>query len=311
VIWVNTWGISGSFFLLIYAGLLIATWAWVLAARQRAGGTAGTSAAIGEGPLELGPYEVAMLNGGGRLALAAAVCQLKENGSLTLNEDGKSLVVSEPLPANADPVEGWLYDCVKNSAAAAAPQVLDEASAEGVLGPIRDRLRGLGLMPTDRQVVSMRWQVLWFAPLLILGAARVIAGTANHHPVFFLVVLMLVSLGIAISLARQPPDRVLSTSTAARLFFLPRTTGAGMSLLKSLRTQVPGGEDSSVPGSGRLAGQVALTGIGALVLADVALASMLGPVAGSGWSGSGFGGGGTSCGGGGGGCGGGGGGCGG
>jgi hypothetical protein len=45
-------------------------------------------------------------------------------------------------------------------------------------------------MPTDRQVVSMRWQVLWFAPLLVLGAARVIAGTANHHPVFFLVVLM-------------------------------------------------------------------------------------------------------------------------
>ena len=169
-----------------------------------------------------------MLNGGGRLALAAAVCQLKENGSLTLNEDGKSLSVSEPLPANADPVEEWLYDCVKNSAAAAAPQVLDEVSAEGVLGPIRDRLRGLGLMPTDRQVVSMRWQVLWFAPLLILGAARVIAGTANHHPVFFLVVLMLVSLGIAVSLARQPPDRVLSTSTAARLFFLPRTTGAGI-----------------------------------------------------------------------------------
>jgi uncharacterized protein (TIGR04222 family) len=156
-------------------------------------------------------------------------------------------------------------------------------------------------MPTDRQVVSMRWQVLWFAPLLILGAARVIAGTANHHPVFFLVVLMLVSLGIVVSLARQPPDRVLSTSTAARLFFLPRTTGAGTRLLKSLRTQVPGGEDSSVPGSGLLAGQVALTGIGALVLADVALASMLGPVAGSGWSGSGFGGGGTSCGGGGGG----------
>jgi uncharacterized protein (TIGR04222 family) len=298
----NTWGISGSFFLLIYAGLLIATWAWVLAARQRAGGTAGTSAAIGEGSLELRPYEVAMLNGGGRLVLAAAVCQLKENGSLTLNADGKSLGVSGPLPANADPVEEWLYDCVKNSAAAAPPQVLDEVSAEGVLGPIRDRLRGLGLMPTDRQVVSMRWQVLWFAPLLILGAARVIAGTANHHPVLFLVVFMLVSLGIAVNLARQPPGRVLSTSTAARLFFLPRTTGAGIRLLKSLRTQVSDGEDSLVPGSGRLAGEVALTGIGALVLADAALASMLGPVAGSGWSGgSGFGGGtGASCGGGGG-----------
>lgn len=307
MIWVNTWGISGSLFLLIYAGLLVATWAWVLAARRRAGGMAGTSAAVGPGLPELGPYEVAMLNGGGRLALAAAVCRLKEDGSLTLNADGRSLGVSGPLPANASAVEEWLCDCVKNSTAAAA-EVLDEASAERVLGPIRDRLRGFGLMPTDRQVASMRWRVLWFAPLLILGAARVIAGTANHHPVFFLVVLMLVSLGLAISLACQPPGRVLSTSTAAGLFFLPRTTGAGTSVLKSLRTQFSGGEDSSVLGSGRLAGEVALMGIGALVLSDAALASMLGPVAGSGWSGgSGFGGG-ASCGsggcGGGGGCGG-------
>ena len=164
------------------------------------------------------------------------------NGSLTLNADGRSLGVSGPLPANASAIEEWLRDCVKNSTAA-APEVLDEASAERVLGPIRDlirdRLRGLGLMPTDRQVASMRWRVLWFAPLLILGAARVIAGTANHHPVLFLVVLMIVSLGLAISLACQPPGRVLSTSTAAGLFFLPRTTGAGTSVLKSLRTQFP------------------------------------------------------------------------
>lgn len=306
----NTWGISGSFFLLIYAGLLIATWAWVLAARQRAGGMAGTSAAVGPGLPELGPYEVAMLNGGGRLALAAAVCRLKEDGSLTLNADGRSLGVSGPLPANASAVEEWLCDCVKNSTAA-APEVLDEASAERVLGPIRDRLRGLGLMPTDRQVASMRWRVLWFAPLLILGAARVIAGTANHHPVFFLVVLMLVSLGLAISLACQPPGRVLSTSTAAGLIFLPRTTGAGTSVLKSLRTQFSYGEHSSVLGSGRLAGEVALMGIGALVISDAPLASMLGPVAGSGWSGGSWFGGGASCGSGGGGCGGGGGGCGG
>ena len=75
--------------MLIYAGLLVATWAWVLAARRRAGGMAGTSAAVGPGSPELGPYEVAMLNGGGRLALAAAVCRLKEDGSLTLNSDGR------------------------------------------------------------------------------------------------------------------------------------------------------------------------------------------------------------------------------
>ena len=53
----------------------------------------------------------------------------KEDGSLTLNADGRSLGVSGPLPANASAVEEWLCDCVKNSTAA-APEVLDEASAE-------------------------------------------------------------------------------------------------------------------------------------------------------------------------------------
>jgi hypothetical protein len=38
---------------------------------------------------------------------------------------------------------------------------------------------------------------LWFAPLLALGAARVVAGTANHKAVLYLVLLMSLSLAVA------------------------------------------------------------------------------------------------------------------
>ena len=60
-------------------------------------------------------------------------------------------------------------------------------------------------MLTARQMASMRWQVLWFAPLLGLGAARLVAGLANHRPVSYLVIFMLLSAGVAVTLTRLPP----------------------------------------------------------------------------------------------------------
>lgn len=210
----NTWGISGPDFLLLYFGLLIVTWVVVLAARQRIGAAVGTATASHQPGLGL--YEAAMLNGGGRLALAVAVCRLKEAGSVRLDTKAGRIVVSGPLPADADPVEEWVYTHLEGSAVGAW-DLLDDGPAGPVLDPIRDRLEKLWLMPTDRQTALMRRQVLWFAPLLALGVARVIAGTAHHHPVIYLVLLMLLSVGLAVNLCRVPRKRV-STSIAARLF---------------------------------------------------------------------------------------------
>lgn len=297
----NTWGISGPDFLLIYIGLLLVTWVGVLAARQRilaAAGTDTTSYQPG-----LGLYEAAMLNGGDRLALAVAMCRLKEAGSVRLDTNADRIVVSGRLPANADPVEEWVFTHVEGSAAGAW-DLLDDGPADPVLDPIRDHLEKLGLMPTDRQTTLMRRQVLWFAPLLALGVARVVAGTARHHPVIYLVLLMLLSAGLAVNLCRLP-RRIMSASITARLFYLPRTTEAGARALKVVRME-PG--DSQGFGSGTLASTVAMTGFGALVLADAAMAATLGIGSGSRWWGGGWSGGG-SCGGGGcggGGCGGGG-----
>ena len=285
-------GISGPYFLLLYAGLSSAAWTVVLAARRRIA-AAGPAAVPGQP--ELGLYEAAMLNGGGRLALAAAACGLKQARRLRLDRDAGKLVAQGRLPATADPVEEWLYTCVKGSAAGASG-VIGGRAAEPVLGPIRDGLRERGLMLTARQTASMRWQVLWFAPLLALGVVRVVAGTANHKPVLYLVLLMLLMLALAISLCL--PRTGVSTSRIARLFCLPRITGAGARALDGMRAE-PGSEGGSpAPGRAGLARTVALNGLGAVALADAAFAAVLGVRSGSSsWGGGGWGG--ASCGGGG------------
>ncbi len=281
----NTWGISGPYFLLLYAGLFVITWIVVLAVRQRMIVVAGTAEVSGQP--ELGLYEVAMLNGGGRLALALAACRLKEASSIGLDPDGGTLVVQGPLPLDVDPVEKWLYAHVEEPAAPGL-DLLDEGPAEPVLGPIRDRLQELKLMLTDRQTASMRRQVWWFAPLLALGTARLVAGIANHRPVQDLIILMLLSAGVAAGLRRLPPRQV-STSITARLFHLPRTTSAGARVLCGWRV-LPGGD--LVAGPDQLAHTVAMGGLRAVMAADAALAATLGIRSGSG-------GGGGSCGGGG------------
>ncbi len=162
-------------------------------------------------------------------------------------------------------------------------------------------------MPTDRQTTQMLRQVLWFAPLLALGVARVIAGTA--HPVTNLVVLVVLSVTLAVNLCRLPRRKV-STSLTSRLFFLPRITSSGARALKSVRMEPVGDYGSPVLGTGTLAWTVAMTGLGGFLLADAAMAATLGIGSGSsrwgggwsgGWGGGNWGGGGCSEGGGGGG----------
>ena len=296
----NTWGISGSYFLLLYVGLFVISWFVVLAVRRRIAAAAGKAAVLDEPP-RLDVYEMAMLNGGGRLALAAAACQLKEAGKLRV--EGRALEAGGHLPADADPVETWLYTYVheRDVSASGLP---DEDRAEPVLGPIRDRLEKLGLLLTARQRESMRWAVLWFAPLLALGIARVVAGTAHHHPVSYLVILMVATVVVAVNLCLLP-RRQVSTSPAVRLFRLPRVTTAGLRVLNDFSGRSGYGSLSAEAEPSALASQVAMSGMGAVLLADAAFAATLGISSASGggfFGGTGAGGcGGGGCGGGGGG----------
>jgi uncharacterized protein (TIGR04222 family) len=272
---VETWGISGGAFLAIYGAVLTLTGLMVFAACRRIRGESHGSAVPGASAAELSPYEVAMLKGGESLVLTVVACRLKEAGSLAPSEDGAGLVIAGPLPAQPDEIEMWAYARVQRLPGNAGA-VLDEKDAAHVLGRLRDRLCGLGLMLEHGQRSSLRRRVWWFAPAAALGVARLIAGLHNHRPVGWLVLLLA---------AGAYGAYVLTTP--------PLTTLAGRRALGRVR------KDSSLLGAYGFAGDVALSGVGALWAADATLAAALGLKRPGGWAGGGGGCGGGGCGGGG------------
>jgi len=263
----DTWGISGSAFLAIFAALFAATWVFVRWRRERIMSTT----EVPGGVPTLGSYEAAMLCGGGKLVLAVAASRLKERGLVSLNSSGKRVVVTGELQPDDDEVEACVYASIKD-ASLPASKLLDQKRAQPVLAPIRARLRDLGLMPTEEQITRMRREVLWFAPVIVLGIARLVAGLHNHRPVGFLVVLLVAASFAALTRLAAPPR-----------------TGAGDRALKALRAR-PSDVD---PVASTAA--LAVTGMAALWTADAAFAGALGLTqssGGSGFSGGGCGGGG-------------------
>jgi uncharacterized protein (TIGR04222 family) len=153
---------------------------------------------------------------------------------------------------------------------------------------VRERLRRAGLAPTPEQQARYRAAGVWFLPLLALGVARVIAGTANGRPVGFLVALLIVSAVMAAALCLR----------------VPRATELGRRTLGRLRSET--GRPTAGASPAELGMATALFGAGVLWAADVETALTLrvprehGALLGGVTGGVGDGGGGGSCGGGGG-----------
>jgi len=252
----STWGVSGPQFLLLYLVLFAVTVLGVVLARRRA--LASDGAAV---PARLDPYEAAELNGGDDLVVITAASNLLRGGSLvsTGRRRGQpARLATGPAPGPAaHPVEWAVYQEV-----AARPNRrlkdlragLEQGSA---LAAPRERLRLRGLAPTPEQRARYRAAALWFLPLLALGAARVVAGSANGRPVGFLVVFLLVTVVVAAALAGR----------------VPNATELGRRTLRALRAEHPR------PGSGASPAQLsmatALFGAGVLWAADTDIAMML------------------------------------
>src|SRR4029453_19409964 len=173
----HTWGISGPQFLLIYGVLLVVTALCVAAAQRRVVAAPGR---LGGVP-DLDPYEIAYLNGRAPLAATTAAANLLRGGFLD-KPDGQPeqvrLIPVRPPPPYAHPVEQAVFEEMAADPDQPFAQVqtaLDDAPA---LAAIHERLRQRGLATTRAQAFQHLALVLWFVPLLLLGAARVAAGVA-------------------------------------------------------------------------------------------------------------------------------------
>jgi uncharacterized protein (TIGR04222 family) len=279
----DTWGISGPRFLLIYVALLAVTVAGVVLARRRALAAPGGAAVAAR----LDRYEAAYLNGGCDLVTTTAVSGLLRARHLAPSPRRRSrrrLVAGTAPPAGTHPVEWATYQLV--AARPDHPQrgLGAELCREPAMAAVRERLRRGGLAPTDEQRARYRATGLWFLPLAALGVARVAAGTANGRPVGFLVALLAVTVVLAVALCLR----------------VPNATELGRRTLERLRAET--GRPAEGASASELAMATALFGAGVLWTADSQMALALGvrreygAFGGGVWGGDG--GGGGSCGGG-------------
>ncbi len=278
----NTWGIPGPVFLAIYAtalALLAGAALWL-----------GRRDDHGSGPDsgELDEYDVAMLNGGERLAAVVALANLDRQGSLALGDRllreleeagevdlealtaddlgrlGVSMEVTllEDVAAKAHPVEKAVHQSARHSEPRTAPRVVAHAVRSSALAGVRAGLvdRGLLYSPEDRDRLGRRWQ--WFVPLLLVGAVRAWEGFQRERPVAYLLVLLAVTVVLAVVVAWHRPVR---TRRAERL----------LADLRRDQDELPA---RTMAGGGASLGMaLALAGTGVLLTSDPALAFAFGP----------------------------------
>jgi uncharacterized protein (TIGR04222 family) len=300
----DTWGIPGPVFLLAFAAGAVILTAWGLFHRARVfRGAAKVQLS------QLGPQQVAYLNGGDRLAVYSSLGALRGAGVVGVAPDN-TLAPTAPMPAGVTPLDQAIYNAAGKRLR--ARHLVQDPWVRGALDQLRDQLERAGLVPTadDRRAARFGGSLLLL--LLLAGVARIVAGLGNEKPVGGLAWICVAVFIAAFLLRRGGPRR-----TAA--------AGRALAELRRLNTHLAPASRPAVAtyGAAGAAMGVALFGVGSLWAMDPAFAAeaeierqaSFGGLSGSssacgggGGAGGGDGGGGS---GGGGGCGGGGGGCGG
>ncbi|MFC8845218.1 MULTISPECIES: TIGR04222 domain-containing membrane protein [unclassified Micromonospora] len=203
----DTWGIPGPTFLGLYllAGLVVVVGA--IAHRRRV--LAGPSA-VGGG--QLGPQQVAYLNGGNQLAVWTALGGLRGTGVVGVRAD-RRLAVGGPLPAGATPLDQAVHH------AASQGRYARELGRDHWVTQALDQLRqgleqqGLALTPARRQS-ARNGSFLLFA-LVGVGLFRIFAGLTNDRPAGFLVPAV-IPLAVVAALFARVPWRTRAADRALR-----------------------------------------------------------------------------------------------
>jgi uncharacterized protein (TIGR04222 family) len=137
-------------------------------------------------PPDLGPYEVAYLGGGQRLALNAALARLVHRGVLTVSHSYTYLSVREKLPAGADPLEQRLCGDLPVGESRTVAEF--QARAASYPTRIKKRLLEHGLLVSEGQGAVARWLPLALVlAVAVFGLVKVVVGLERHKPAGFLV----------------------------------------------------------------------------------------------------------------------------
>ncbi|KAB1108986.1 TIGR04222 domain-containing membrane protein, partial [Micromonospora aurantiaca] len=201
----DTWGIPGPVFLRWYLLLAVVLVVGAIVYRRRMlAGTAVT--AYGD----LGPQQVAYLNGGDQLAVWAALGGLRHSGAVGVRPD-RRLTTGGPLPAGATPLDQAVHH-----AASRGLRTRELAADEWVrraLDDLRDGLVRRGLALDQERRRTLRRGALLVGALLAIGIVRAVSGLLNDRPTGWLL-LSLFPLGLAFVLLNRVPWRTRAATAA-------------------------------------------------------------------------------------------------
>jgi uncharacterized protein (TIGR04222 family) len=200
-----TWGITGPAFLALYLGAMVIV--AVLATIHRKVLFRGNSDARVD---DLGPQQVAFLNGGDRLAIYAALSGLRASGAIGAGP-GHTLTQTGPIPAGVTPLDAAVHNAAGRQVR--ARDLRDDQFVRSALDQLRDGLERRGLVNSKETLRTGRLWALAAAALLLVGILRLIAGIQNDKPVLLLLPLLFITGVLVLVLAMA--DR-LATAAAVQ-----------------------------------------------------------------------------------------------
>ncbi len=201
--------------LLAVASLVAAALRWYL--RQPAGEPDRDS-------LSLSAYDVAYLSGGGALACNAALARLVHDGILEADSVRRRVRVLDELPAQALDIERAVHRSAHRGKDGESVEKLRVAAA-GALEPMRSQLMSAGLIVApDKGFIARLLPALLILCVLALGVAKIFVGISRDKPVAFLLVLCLITAGIAAGFGKP----VLRTRRGDRALAILKKSNSAM-----------------------------------------------------------------------------------
>jgi uncharacterized protein (TIGR04222 family) len=148
----------------------------------------------------LSELELAYLAGGARRLGDTVLLSLTSGRGATIDPSGYKITVTDQAPLAAlmsrPPPISVHPNMTRQQFQAAVKPLVERVQA---------RLRSLGYCPTDDQMSSYRMGALPFVVLLLVfGLIKVVVGAERHHPVGFLVILLIATAVAGIALAMSP-----------------------------------------------------------------------------------------------------------
>ncbi|HLG81681.1 MAG TPA: TIGR04222 domain-containing membrane protein [Bradyrhizobium sp.] len=148
----------------------------------------------------LSALELAFLAGGARRLGDAALLALSSGNGATIDPKGHSITVTDQRPLSTlmdrPPLLPVRPDMTRQQFQAAVQPLVER---------VQQRLQDFGYYPSSEQMRSFRWSVLPYVGLLLaFGATKALIGAERHHPVGFLVILLVLTAVGGFLLAKSP-----------------------------------------------------------------------------------------------------------